>query len=249
MAARLTTYPDGAAGRVLIVYEGVTGPASMTRTVDGVALPVRSGQALDDGGLVIDYEAPLGVAVTYTLDGATSTTTVPTDGAGAWLVHPTDPSLSMRVTVVTDDANEWEAPGQVLEPIGSRDPIVVYRPRSRHRGSLIFRTSWEQRQDVIALFADGGPILVNPPQACPLEWEWMWGALRGQRKGNDAKGGIEWTLEYQRMAPPVGSITTPDTNTWLAAREDPDHLTWTAAGAYHATWESLLVTNHPHGSV
>ena len=109
MAATLTVVPDQANGRVQIVYTGATVGDTITR--DGN--PVRYPPITSTSGVVYDYEAQPGKTHTWGLSGGTVTGTLPSPVGcdGAFLVHPTDPSLSMKVKVRDDNPNSWTSPG------------------------------------------------------------------------------------------------------------------------------------------
>jgi hypothetical protein len=249
MAATLTVTPDPANGRVQIAWTGATIGDRITR--DGQ--PVRYPPITSAAGIVFDYEAQPGIEHTYGLSGGTATATLPAPAGcdGAFLVHPLDPSLTLKVKVRDDNPNRWTSPGTLHEVMGRRDPIVTHTVRTYHSGELVFWTPYAQEQAVIDLFADGTPILLNPPACCPLRRVWMWAPDIERDKINvDGGSGLWWRFSYTRVGEPGGFITRPDhvANTWAGVVAEPSEPTWTALVANHATWTDVVTTIHPHGA-
>lgn len=247
MAATLTATVDPDLGRVLVTFTGATVGDRLQR--DGV--DVRYPPVTSAAGIIADFEAQPGQPHTYSLSGGTVTVTPNPDQAcdGALLVHPTDPTLSLKVKVRDDNPNEWDAPGTLHEVMGQRAPLVTHTQRTYHTGTLVFWTPWATRPQVIALFEDGTPILVNPPTCCPLEYEWTWGRLVAEKIDPTGSSGIWWTYDYNRVGIPAGYVTRPDVlpNTWAGVNAEPSEPTWTALVANHATWADVVTTVHPHG--
>jgi len=264
MPATLTAVPDPTHGRIQLVWTGATVGDTMTR--DG--LPVRYPPISSAAGTLYDYEAQPGRTHTYTLSGASATATLPDGGCdGAWYVHPTKPQLSMKLKTRWDQPQEWTAPGTIHEVMGSRPPLVTHTARTYHKGQVQFWTPIDLEDEVVALFEDGTPILINPPTCCTpvLRYEWTWGSLSARLAGDDVTGrsGWWWTYEYQRVGTPAGHIEKPDkvANTYAGVLADTachpiyDKLAdpiistqtvWTPCG--HPDYEDVLVTPHPHGA-
>jgi hypothetical protein len=242
MAATLQATIDPGLGRPLLVWADATVGDTITR--DGQ--PLRGGTITATSGSMVDAGAMSGATHTYALSGATATITVPV--GNTVLVHPKDATLNQTVKVRDDNPNEWEAPGTVHEIIGLRDPIVTHTVRSRHRGTFVFWTPYAQRQAIIDLFADGSPILINPPDDCPLEFEWTWGRLVADKIDVTGGSGIWWTYDYQRVAEPASLPGQPPSgdNTWLGVVVEPSENTWSQLVANHPTWVDVMQTAHPH---
>ncbi len=248
MAATLTLTADPDNGRIIVAWTGATIGDPILR--DGQ--PVRYPPVASTAGIVYDYEAQPGVAHTYALSGGTATLDPPpADCDGAWLVHPTDPDLTLKVKVRDDNPNRWTSPGTLHEVMGKRDPVVTHTVRTYHSGELEFWTPYDHEQAVIDLFADGSPILLNPPACCPLRRVWMW-APDIERNKIDVKGGsgLWWTFRYTRVGEPAGYVTKPDqvANTWAGVVAEPADDTWSALVANHPTWTDVVTTTHPHGA-
>jgi hypothetical protein len=255
MAATLTVIPDQAGGRVQVAWTGATVGDTMTR--DG--LPVRYPPVTSTAGVLYDYEAQPGRTHTWALSGGQATGTLPApDCDGLWLVHPTDPALSMKVKARWDQPQRWSAPGTVHEVMGNRPPIVTHTVRTYHSGQIEFWTPITAEADVVALFEAGTPILVNPPTCCTpvMRYEWTWGDLEAKLAGDDVTGrsGWWWTYSYQRIGTPAGHIDRPGqvANTYGAVLADtachPDYASFLTGGCAHTDYADLLTTPHPHGA-
>ena len=252
MAAILTATPDYANGRVLLTWTGATMGDKIMR--DG--LPVRYPPVSSAAGALWDYEQQPGKAHTYTLSGGTVTLQpAPADCDGLLLVHPTDPSLSMKVKARWDQPQSWTAPGTVHEVMGARAPLVTHTQRTFHTGQIEFWTPIAGEFDIIELFADGTPILVNPPTCCTpvMRYEWTWGELTARLAGDDVTGrsGWWWTYSYQRVVTPGGYVVKPSDqpNTYagvLAESCHPDYASFLSGACAHADYEEVLTTPHPH---
>lgn len=250
MAATLTATPDPDNGRVLITYSGATAGDRLTR--DGIT--VRYPPITSTDGVLYDYEAQPGQTHTWALSGGTVQAALPMGTCdGAWLIHPTDPDLSLKVKVRDDRPARWTAPGTIHEVMGSRQPIVTHTVRTYHSGDLEFWTPYDQWPQVRDLFAAGTPILVNPPACCPIRYQWVWAYdIEETKAGGDVSGGsgLWWRLAYTRVAAPSGDIDRPDqiANSWAGVVAEPSEPTWAALVANHADWRDVVTTIHPHGA-
>ena len=205
----LSATADPGRAAILLAFTGATPGDRIERDGQPIRYPPISSAA----GLVYDYEAQPGMEHHYTVSGATAVAMLPDTpgGTAVTLAHPTNPSLNQTVKVRDDNPNVWEAPGTVHEVMGQREPLVTHTMRTYHSGELVFWTPWEQRPDIIALFGDGTPILINPPASCPLEYEWTWGSLSAEKIDVHGQSGIWWTYSYQRVIKAGGYVTDPPT--------------------------------------
>ena len=249
--ATITASPDPANGRILLTVTGATVGDTITR--DG--LPVRYPPLTGSTAVLYDYEAQPGKTHTYAVSsGGTATATIPAGQCdGVTLVHPTDPSLTLKVKLREDSEQRWSAPGTLHEVMGARPPLVTHTVRTYHSGRLVWWTPLAQRQAVVDLFAEGTPILVNPPTCCPsVEYQWAWGELSAEWAGGDVTGasGLWWTLDYTRTVTPSGTVTRPGAiaNSWAGVLAEPTEPTWAALKTSHATWAQVVATMHPHGA-
>jgi hypothetical protein len=236
----ITVTPDPVNGRMLVQWAAVTADEQLTRNWD----PVRGGDSVEAYGSLFDYEAPYGVLATYRIDTDSGSGTLTPSDEYARIVHPTRPSLSIAVTVRDDNPQTWTAPGTVHAVIGQRYPLVTYTSRQTHTGTLIFWTPYAQRADVEALFDDGTPLLINPPAAAPLEYEWTWGSLTLEKLDPLGQFGCWWRYDYQRIARPDGAILDDPPNSWAGVIDS--HTDWSDLISGHADWTDVLADPHPH---
>ena len=251
MTATITATPDPTRLRVLLTVTGATAGDTITRN----GLPVRYPPLTGPTAVLYDYEAQPGREHTWEVSsGGSVTATLDDTNVGTVLVHPTDPTLSMQVTMRENSDIRWAASGTLHEVMGNRPPLVTHTVRSYHSGRVVWWTPASARDTVVALFADGTPILINPPARCdpPLLYQWVWGDLSAEWVGDDVTGasGVWWTLDYTRTITPAGTVTRPDSvaNSWAGVLAESDEPTWTALGTEHSTWADVVATVHPHGA-
>lgn len=91
----VTVEPDAHPPRVRIATDGT----AVTRTDETGASVLVRGDVVD--GVIFDYEAPQGVAVTYTADSGGSDTVAMPD-VDNWLIHLSRPELSCPLTIQSD---------------------------------------------------------------------------------------------------------------------------------------------------
>ena len=125
---------------------------------------------------IIDAELPL-EKVQYIVSDDISTVTLEADLSHVtvpWLSHPSQPYLSQPVTARED--NEWTLPPQTFafDVIGNSLPVYVWYPRSTKDGTLLI--DWEgeaQRDDILALFETGAPLLIRYPMGSIYQDGWI----------------------------------------------------------------------------
>ena len=144
------------------------GTTSAVRTQDGNPLQlVTSGS--NRTGLLYDYEAPFGYAVSYstmeTPGTVSASVTVPE--TNVWLIHPGIPSLSMPVTLAPGTLQQTVYPVHqgVFYPMGRTNPVVqTDGARKGGQSSLVVITqSLSEAASVRDLVADAGILLLNVP--------------------------------------------------------------------------------------
>lgn len=235
----VTLTPDTTYARVRVIVQSGAGGALLR---DGET--VRGGESVTGFALIDDYEAPFGVQVTYTLDGESESTTLDVDGA--WLSHPTDPTLLTPVIVESDDDWQWSAPGVAHRVIDSEWPVVTHGTRTEHRGSLLLITDLDQTEAMRGLLVSGSPLLLRTPPGCHVDDMWLWPETASRTpmgRGPDPAQ-ARWRLDYQRVAWPGGYVTQDPSNSWSAVLVT--HPTWTDLASDHTTWADVLTTAHPH---
>lgn len=94
-----------------------------------------------------------------------------------WLIHPSTPSLSVLVDMVTAvDAYQYEDTSQVFRVLGKRLPVVrTDYPRGGETGAItILCESPASRAALKKLLAASGPVLLNTPLTDDdLGWKWI----------------------------------------------------------------------------
>lgn len=233
----LTLAPDPDLGRMRIVVQDGAGGA-LTR--NGVT--VRGGEALTGDAIVDDYEAPFGVDLVYELDDS-GAVTGRLDVTSAWLTSATDPG--MPVTVRDQDPRTYTAPGRTYQPLGSNWPVAVHTVRSVHEGTLDLLADHAQSNQLRDLIADGTPLLLRTPAGCTVDDMWLWpGVIDRTRQGPATNPLWLWSMQYQRVQDPSGSVTIDPSNAWAAVTAT--HPTWDELVASHPTWFDVALTPHPH---
>jgi hypothetical protein len=130
------------------------GTTSPVRTTDGGPVPISGGT-----GLVYDYEAPYGQAVTYSSVETPGNVTAPVTVAVSqvWLIHPGTPALSTPIDLRVGALDDETLPVRqaVYWPLGRSTPVVIGDgARKLAQSSLGHRDRHRQR-------ADGDPVAVR----------------------------------------------------------------------------------------
>lgn len=176
----------------------------------------EAGAHLIGGGWVgFDSHCPFNDPVTYT--AVSSGTTSPGvslyfPSTVSWLLHPNNPSLSVQIDAVSDMADPaYDTSAVVSFPYGSAYPISLTELTQRApTGQLTARiNSRAKAQAMIALFADGGPVLMNLASNDPNAWwdiPWAWIQRQVVTPTNPAKN---LSSVSRRFAIPFQVIDTP----------------------------------------
>src|SRR5262245_3172836 len=147
-----------------------TGPSGIEAAVRGYdPFLIPDGE---DVVTIRDYEAPLGVPLTYrywleeggAVEG-TDTITVPSSkGDNPWLVDLTRPTNSQRVTVAALAELAYDAPAGVHWVLNRRTPIFAGDVAHTPTFELTFSTANEDaRQRARATLGNGVPVLLRTP--------------------------------------------------------------------------------------
>lgn len=129
-----------------------------------------------------DFHAPFNQMVTYTaeaggLSGSSAATMLVSD-AGVWLIHASDPSLSVLVDNVIGPPQPYKYPSatQSFRPLGSKLPVQRHDfPRGGESGQITIKCDSEAaRAAVKACLADNGVTLINTPNSDDdIGWKWV----------------------------------------------------------------------------
>lgn len=147
-----------------------TGPSGTPATVRGYA----GAPALAGAQTARDFEAPIGVPLTYTLtsrnasgavvDTFTASITVPGGTCDMWINDLARVGNTMQVVVEQLAELEYRVPASVHEIIARRDPIVTSDVAHTPAFELSFLTdTLDERDRARALLGNGVPVLLRTP--------------------------------------------------------------------------------------
>lgn len=161
-----------------------------------------------------DSHAPFNRSVTYVAETDTQTSAASAEtwlvsDDSTWLIHRSNPELSVVVDVVTNIADtSYKDRSQRFDVLGKRDPVSrTDYPRGGESGSMsVLCDGPESWARLNALFADSGPILVNlkPLRGFIKEWKWVQpGDLKmSSPTGNDRVNVREASFSYEEVTQP-----------------------------------------------
>lgn len=171
-AVRLTVDVPAGQNRLAVYRVGPSGTRAYVRNY--VQAVVTPGQIT----IVRDYEAPIGVPLTYTAEtwddatpGTVSTQTVaftvPDDGCSdTWLTDLVRAQNTFRVVLEELAELEYEYPTGVHQILNRRTPIVTSDIANTPSWELSFLTrSDDQRARARAILGNGVPVLLRTPPA------------------------------------------------------------------------------------
>ncbi|MFJ7998933.1 hypothetical protein ACIQ7D_17555 [Streptomyces sp. NPDC096310] len=159
------------ASNLLTVYRVLgDGSKSLVRGRGGL---ISMTPITDDVFSVEDYEAPLGVPVTYRIEYTSATTGLltgwrvtstvildPVDRNYCWLKDPARPQLNLRALV--KEAPEWQQPIEqnVMRVRGRQNAIILSGDRGGREGSLVLWTQADSERDALRLLLSSGSVLL-----------------------------------------------------------------------------------------
>lgn len=241
----LTVDTTGYVGDTLEIY----------RIVSGVSTIVRDSETspdIDDTTWVgYDYEAPYGTACTYqvvvfasgaSVASATSSTSTVNE-TSPWLVHPGDPSLSIELTGLRQIGARKRAITQAVQRvIGRSDPVVIADSRAAVESSLqIGTTTLADNTALLALIADGQPLLLNVPASLLWGVTYEWVALGDAEEARVVQTGARpnrlHTISYLVVSRPEGDLTPQRTYADVLT----EAASYSEILATRATYTALLV--------
>ena len=174
---------ESAAGRVRLDLTLPTSNAKSftvrrTEVVSGLVVAVRTLIAVPILGPAwqgYDYEAPIGVTVTYsvvvtfndnTTDTSPESSTVTWTTDVSWLKDLQRPERSMVVTVTVSPELTYPVTQGVYAVLGRRTPVVVSDVRGSARGSITLATfTLDEHTNMLDVLASGFPVLFQwPPE-------------------------------------------------------------------------------------
>lgn len=252
-ASVTVTLRDLDVGELATVWRvGPGGQRTLVRGVDGLlqGTPVPS-----DLWVIEDYEAPLGVPVSYyasyaAADGSPAgfNTTAqavidPGDRNWAWLKDPGNPQRNARVMV--RQAPDWSRPIQQAEHRvrGRRNSVIFSDVRGGLEGELAVWTRSDDERDQLHWLLDSGNALLW--QAAPgmgvVDRYVSVGAVTEARVGGTATDPWrEWTLPLREVDIPVTvGVNGSAGRTWQDVLVE--FATWGDVLAAYETWEDVFL--------
>lgn len=190
------------------------------------------------------------------LDELSSPTTI--SPAAPWLIHPSNPGLSIPLGSKDRSAATLRTLGDVTnvsqvtehQILGQQFPITTTSgPRMGNRLQVVVgvRTATQEKA-LMGLLADGTPLLFRAPAAYPI----------GLEEGFYSVGDVTRARIAQRLGDPLRNFTLPLTavqspivtvqNTgWSWAMLAAQFPTWQAVAAAFNTWADVLTNNRKPG--
>lgn len=244
-------------GDTLTVWRVLSdGSRTLVRGTDGLI----DGLTITSETLVVeDYEAPLGVPVSYYAETRTGTLVTQTRAPGpvtlahadaneVWLKDPSNPQRNL--TLVVKQAPDWQRPISQAEHRvrGRRNSVVLSDVRGGLEGDLVIWTRSDDERKALHWILDAGHILLW--QAAPGNGvDDMYvnvGAVSEARITSYApEQWREWTLPLRQADMPVAvGVTSSAGRTWQDILTE--HATWQDVLDKYATWEDVML-NRPIG--
>lgn len=273
LVAVLPVLPDSVASvqadsaSVLLTLRGLTPSQAISVwrvTPDGMRTYVRGSSGLLNQAtitaetmILVDYEAPLGVPIsyyyeTYTTAGGTFTssdsfgngTVVPSGGINwCWLKDPGNPQRNMQLLVAAGP--DWTQPIEQAAYIvrGRRNKVIRSGIRNGEEGDLkVFTRSDDERLALDWLLASGAVLLWQTDPAAGVGDKYVnVGAVDKSRSGQLAQEAIRtWTLPLVEADQPVTTgVNGTAGRTWQDILTT--YATWNDVLAAYATWEDVLL--------
>lgn len=199
-----------------------------------------------------DYHAPFGVAVQYTVTiGATqaSSASVTLASTNSWLIHRSNPALSVMLDKVASIADRPTPGTSALHwPIGAEFPIGRNEgTRHARSGQIVVQAnSQAMKDDLDALLHDSGVILLNlvAAGAPMLDETWAWIQPGDVTWGNPADPYVFYpsrnlTIPYQVMDQPAGTIIP----LWTYADAGVTYGTYPDFAAAYESYADAVIDN------
>lgn len=234
---------DHDGGQLYVIRQDLAGPAVVRQADPSITIDA-------DEMVVWDFEAPLGVPVTYSTlavkEGednlAQTTSPVALDDDRVWLVHPSSPALSQVVRVSSLANRQRTLNRSLVWPVGRSTPIPYTDGSLKAPGGTLecWTETLTERDNLLALIGAASPtLLLNVPVS--LGWgvgnEWV------SFDGVDEQalvGGSQLrqlTLPYQVVQRPVGAVNV--VRTWSDVLAES--ASWAEVQGQYETYLGLLL--------
>ncbi|SDL27608.1 hypothetical protein [Streptomyces indicus] len=240
-------------GQSISVYrEATDGTRTLVRGSGGLL-----NRTLIDSDLLVveDYEAPLGVPVTYRVEiypaGSTTpslrsseTVTIPVgDINEAWIKDPGNPQRNLRVLVAK--APDWQRPIEqsVYRIKGRRNAVVLSGIRGGLEGELQVWTRSDDERAALHWILDSGTTLLwqtAPGLGVSDLYVTVAQASEARTGGAASEPWRQWSLPLTEADMPVTTgVAGSRGRTWQDVLAEFD--TWDALASVYPTWEDLLL--------
>lgn len=162
--------------------------APLQRTVDGVREALTADGEAWDGSAFTDWAPPPGRVITYTCAGETAAVTMPVNTA-TWLVDPSQPELSVTVTVRFADSYTVGSSREIVD-IPGRDLIAITIDSRKGRSGVLELVEEDrvQRAAINAVLKSNRPL-------------WLSMAVCGEDDGLPSQWMSFGDLEWSRRSP------------------------------------------------
>jgi hypothetical protein len=193
-----------------------------------------------------DFHAPFNQMITYTaeaggLSGSSAGTMLISD-AGVWLIHASDPSLTVLVDKVIGPAQPYKYPSvtQSFRPLGSKLPVQRHDfPRGGESGQITIKCEDEaSRAAAKACLADNGVTLINTPFTDD-DIGWKWVQIDDTELSNPG-GAVPFVFRYVVL--PYREVRQPDVDAgvWTLGESRVESVTlYPTLGAAKAKFATL----------
>jgi len=257
-APTIAATPRADTGGVDLVVSAIpAGATSVTvkRThPSGRVWTVRQWNAAPTGGAPsmqgTDFEAPLGVPVTYTATASSATETSPASApktvtletnatATVWLKDPRSPALNLRVGVERFDTQQFDGRIGVMDVIGRPAPVTIGDVRQAATGTIVLVSpDADHTVSLHYLTASGNPLLFQTSPRYGIGNLYMSvtkvSEARATRLGMYAERRL--SLEFVEVDPPVG-LPSGGLNTYATVKSG--YATYAAVLAGEADYLDL----------
>lgn len=260
-----TVRPD-TGGVDLVVSAIPAGATSVTITrthPSGRVWIVRQWNGAPTGGAPsmagTDYEAPIGVAVTYAVTAKSATETSPSSNTvtvtleastsdTVWLKDPRVPALNRRVLVEKFDTQQFDGRVGVMPVIGRPTPVTIGDVREAATGTIVLTVL--TADDVVGihyLTASGNPLLFQTSSRYGVGNLYM--AVTKVTEGRLSRLGMyaerRMSLDFVEVDPPVG-LPSGGQNTYQTVKDG--YATYSAVVAGERDYLDLVQHTNTGGA-
>lgn len=208
---------------------------------------VPATMAVPDGRATVDGYAPFGRAILYRATDSTGAAgeamvTLP-DPPGPVLSDALDPNRFVRVPVIDQLPNAWDARSVWFDVLDRRDPFVAVAPLRFRNGELVVRVAGnDERTELMALLATGSPLVLRSPCSDALDDVVMLPSQVREALAltDDKTGPRTVTITYQAVTRDLGPYLPDPEWTWTDVLADDRLASWNVVRATFSTWDDMV---------